>query len=141
MRGRWCLFLTMTAGALETTRNYLMKIIYRTLLGALVGAGISFTAGPVLANDNCDNPRFGLFPGEVGMCRAYCSHLDCDNIFDGDPLSSPQASQNACINIAISFMSMVLDLKRWEIDPVDAIVTLDSNHCIAGCIPPCDEGD
>jgi len=75
------------------------------------------------------------------MCHAYCTHLNCDTILDGNPLSTPQGSENACGNIALSLMSLVLNVKRSEIDVVEAMDELDEFHCFDGCLPPCDGGD
>jgi len=97
-----------------------------------------FLAPSALAWDRCEHGA--LLPGEVGMCHAYCTHLDCDKILDGDPMSAPQASEMACANVAISLMSMVRDMKRSEIDPVEAMETADHYYC-CGCVgPPCDCG-
>ena len=114
---------------------------WKFLIFCLVGA--LFLTCPTLAqdysHDDCENPCHGLNSGEIGMCRVYCWHMECDLINDGDPLSAAQASQNACANVAVGLVSRILQVHRSEVDPDEAMDILNNDHHIP-CAPPCDCG-
>ncbi len=115
--------------------------MHRFTLVPMMFASLMVLSGAAQAQDKCDDPNLGLFPAEVSMCQAYCTHMDCDNINDGDPLSSPQASQNACGNVAVSLIAIVEGIARRDVDPVEAMSTLDDVYCPELCpdgsLPPC----
>ena len=108
------------------------RITLSTMFAVLMVFG-----GVAQAQDSlCDN--LGDYP-EAGLCDAYCVAMDCDLIGDGDPLSSPQASEAACRNVAATFLSFLDGVPRREVDPVVAMDTLDDEYCRVGCRPPdCD---
>jgi len=46
----------------------------------------------------------GEFGRAFGLCSAYCEAMDCDLANDGDPNTSPNASNTACGNIRDKYM-------------------------------------
>ena len=104
---------------------------------SIMFAALMVLGGAAQAQDfRCDN--LGDFP-EAGLCDAYCVAMDCDLINDWDPLSSPQASEAACRNVAATFLSFLTGVPRREVDPVVAMDTLDNEYCACpgGEVPPC----
>ena len=89
-------------------------------------AALMLLGGAVQAQDRCDT--LGDFP-EAGLCNAYCTAMGCNLINDGDPLSSPQASEAACRNVAATFLSFRDGVPRRDVDPVVAMNTLDNGFC------------
>ena len=111
--------------------------MHRYILSLMVAA-LMVLGGAAQAQDACS--QLGDFP-EAGLCNAYCVAMDCDLINDADPLSSPQASEAACKNVAVSFLSLHDGIPRRDVDPVAAMNTLDDEHCTGQCpgggVPPC----
>ena len=106
----------------------------RLTLSAMVAA-LMVLGGAAQAQDSCH--RLGDVP-EAGLCGAYCGAMDCDLINDGDVFTSPQASENACRNVAASFLSLLDGVPRRDVDLVEAMSTLDffCPDCPPGTIPP-----
>ncbi len=110
----------------------------RFTLSAMV-ASLMVLGGAAQAQDRCD--ILGDYT-EAGLCSAYCAAMDCDLIGDGDPFSSPQASEAACRNVAASFLSLLTGVSRKLVDIVAAIEILDNlctgvETCPDGEVPPC----
>ncbi len=110
--------------------------MHKFTLSAMV-ASLMVLGGAVQAQSLCET--LGDSPA-VGLCNAYCVHMDCDLINDGDPFSSPQASEAACRNVAASFLSLHTGVSRTLVDIVAAIKILDgfcTVTCPDGEVPPC----
>ena len=60
----------------------------------------------------------GLIGAAFGLCNAYCEAMDCHYYTDGDPLTEPQASQNACDRVLGRFHNHV---GADEIMPCEAV--------------------
>lgn len=122
------------AGGLPEPEQGVMAM--RRLILVPIFAALMVLGGAAQAQDICDDPFFELFPAEVGLCRAYCTHMECDLINDGDPLSAPQASANACGNVAVSFFALLDGVKRGDVDLGAAVTELDVSFCDPDSCPP-----
>ena len=101
----------------------------RFTLSAMV-ASLMVLGGAAQAQDRCD--ILGDYT-EAGLCSAYCAAMDCDLIGDGDPISSPQASEAACRNVAVSFFSFLTGVPQRDVNPVEAMDMLDNDFCSSVC--------
>ena len=99
--------------------------MHRYILSVTV-ASLMMLGGAAQADDICSG--LGDFP-ESGLCDAYCVAMDCDLLDDDNESTSPQASEAACEQVAISFYSFLEGIPRSQVVPEHAICILDNNFC------------